>query len=236
MSVRKATPTRASCAGKVRQGVLGMWWLVLAFTSARGDLVWDARRQIAEFPAGANEARVAFTARNTGMQPLVIRAITTSCDCATAKATRTPIAPDTTCQIDVTLKRRDVNGAPGALVRVALNGGATDELVVTSKASEPLKLTPVFVWWRANSETSPREIIVQAAADAEPIQRLTGAASDTTFSCVAERLDERRWRVRITPSNTSKPRLATLTFEAYQGEKAPAIRANAYAKITAAAP
>lgn len=197
---------------------------------SRADLTWDAAERAITIQLGERSGRATFLGRNSGPSPVAITQLKSSCHCSVARISREVIPPGETAELAVEITLPKGAATAEATISAVTDAGRVATFKVTLKPAVNLTVTPSFVWWNAGADGTPRELIVEPSASAPDIAELRTSASDPTFHVECERIaGTRRWRARITPADTSKPRLATLTFEAAASD--PPLRANAYAKI-----
>lgn len=205
---------------------------LLAACSASAQLEWTALKheQTAELGARQVVAEFAFThARPVGeagdeAKPIAITSIKPSCGCTTAELKQTAYAPGESGRIAVTF---DLGARTGEQVKhIVVRTDHPDQPVVTLTMKvtipDPVKITPKFVWWRADEPRTVKTLDLRIpeppeAQDDDDVEPLRIVAARSLSDVVDVKLvtveDGRHYRLEVTPAADTPGGRANIRIE-----------------------
>lgn len=189
---------------------------VLVFSPAMFALDWAKTEIEQRALIGEPLAPFVFTFTNSGSSAVMITAARASCGCLTLELDKKIFAPAESGKITVLFDRTGLVGEVERTVFVT-----TDEvrrepypLVVRADLPEALTLAPRLLNWKIGAARATLSVDINIhLPDGVHLTRATSNRDD--FEAVIFTLEEgRRYRLDITPSETTTARLAIITLQA----------------------
>lgn len=176
-------------------------------TPAIAALEWENRGF--QFVAKPQETQVValFKFRNSGSEPVDIRAVKPSCNCMVAEADRQTYAPGEAGEIRVTIVFGDRTGRQDHFVDVVSTDDREPRVIlhVAGLIPKMLEVSPQAVNWEPGEPAKPKRVRVHIN-DELVVTRLTVASSSECFSAAVEPIvGGRDYDVVILPLDRGQP-------------------------------
>lgn len=183
--------------------------------SASAALTWDTN-QVELHPKISDKTAVAhFKFKNTGDKPVKINSVHPSCGCTTAKLAHDVIAPNESGEITATFNIGQRTGVQRKTITVMTDDQPDTPTILTLTTNIPqlLTVTPVFLFWSAKDELSPKSIKVTVGAE-YPVEKLTVTPTDKAIATeVKPGADKKTFEIVVTPTASGRPINASLKID-----------------------
>jgi len=209
-----------------------LWPLLLAVAVVpAAALDWEAdtvRVTIAPFQATQD---VVFHFRNRGRAAVALTDIQTNCDCLSAAADRTSVAPGESGEIKATFTVGDRAGLYERVITVRSDDAKEPtRLHVEIEVPETYAIAPRSLQWKLNAATTTQTVTLTAAAGLS-IDFSEAVATNAAFSARLETVAAgRSYLVHVQPTDTSQPISAAIRIFG-RDKSGHAIVASAYATV-----
>lgn len=180
-------------------------------------LKWEATTVRQELTLGQESAEAEFRFENAGNYPVVIRNVSSSCGCTTAKLERTVYYPGDKGVILTQFDVGDRTGTRRNTVRVVTDDPTAPSTTLTFSVEIPvlIEISPRLVHWRVGDEGSPKTIKVQVNPDA-PFE-ITGIDTERDSNDFEIELanggETGEYEVRVTPQSTKSPKSVIISLQ-----------------------
>ena len=211
------------------------WLFALAlFASAvrvDAELTWA--QKTVELKADARttvlEAKFHFT--NTGREAVDVRQIESSCGCTTAELAQRHFAPGESGDI---VARYTVGGHVGqqtkTVAEFTTDRDTPTTLTLAVQIPEVMRITPPYVSWKHAETGKPKAITLEQLQDT-PIDDISVQSSSAAMTVTLQTLVKgRKYRLDVTPAQTTQTAFATLTIRCRYGTEEKEYKAYATVK------
>jgi hypothetical protein len=184
--------------------------------SCRGALEWENLQVRESAWAGDEKAVAVYRFRNSGVSPITISFIHTSCGCTTVDLAKKTYAAGETGELTATLDIGDRVGEQAKLIMVSTNDNPTKPttLVFDVVIQQFITCTPRFVYWRIGEPNAPKLVEI-VAASSKIVEAVEADSNDPKIAAKVEPLvPGKKYRLWLTPSSTTMPTSAIVTCKA----------------------
>ncbi len=211
--------------------MLGPLLLAVAVTVPAAALEWEAdtvRVTIAPFQATQD---VVFHFRNRGQAAVALTDIQTNCDCLSAEADHTSVAPGESGAIKATFTVGDRAGLYERVITVRSDDAKEPmRLHLEIEVPETCSVAPRSLQWKLNAAGAPQTVALTAAAGLT-IDFSEAVPTNAAFSARLETVVAgRSYLVHVRPTDTSQPISAAIRIFG-RDKSGHAIVASAYATV-----
>ena len=207
---------------KIRTAFLIVSLTCLLLGPAGAALVWE-QKEADLHPALTDKTAVAhFKYKNTGDKPVRITSVHASCGCTTAALAKDTVAPEESGEIVATFTIGDRSGVQTKTITVRTDEQPEQATILKLKATIPqlLQVAPVFLFWSAKDELSPKVITVDVGAD-YAVDKINVTSTDKSIETeVVPVPDKKEFRITVKPTESGRPINASLKIEPVLKEEA----------------
>ncbi|MEI6715168.1 MAG: DUF1573 domain-containing protein [Verrucomicrobiota bacterium] len=196
---------------------LALLGLLFGVASTQGELVWENPPQSIAAPPSGKEARVLFPFQNTGLSPLHIETIQTSCACLTAELSKRVIAPGERGTLTASIRTIGKPAARTARIELVTAEAPSQPIRLQFQIQEPFtpSIEPALLWWKVGGDTRPRTAIIHLPKGA--VLTTPQVPAESPFhSTVTGPTDDLVWKIEITPRRIDTSAEAQLLLEYQQ--------------------
>ena len=207
--------------------------LVLAVLPVRVDAELTWAQKTVELKADARttvlEAKFHFT--NTGREAVDVRQIESSCGCTTAELAQRHYLPGESGDIIARYTVGSHVGQQNKTVAVFTNDRDTPTtLTLAVQIPEVMRINPPYVSWKHAEAGKPKAITLEQLQDT-PIDDITVQSSSAAMNVTLQTLVKgRKYRLDVTPAQTTQTAFATITIRCRYGEEEKEYKAYATIK------
>lgn len=194
-------------------------------------LTWVSTSYTGETKPLQKILRVAFSFKNTGDRPVVIRAVQTNCDCLAATTDRAVYQPGEAGLLGAQFTVGDRVGAYERSIVVATDDGTPPQrLRVHIDVPEIATVTPRMSEWSPGSPTNEQAVDLTVAAGIQ-VKFEEIFVSAATFRARFETVEDgRRYRIFIQPVSTAEAASAAIRLKG-QSATGDVVVVSAYANV-----
>lgn len=188
---------------------------VLTASAARGQLAFETTVRRATADPDATTLVLDYPFRNTGVEPITIKAVRTCCGCTSAELAQRTYAPGESGVITLKLLYADLTGRQRKTVYVDTDVAAPTALTLDVTIPERMVVEPRLLTWQRGTE--PAAQVVELTVTPGETLRPTGVSCEPTGLFAAELRpltgDPQRYLITVTPLATNRPVQAMLTVQ-----------------------
>lgn len=170
-----------------------------------GSLVWGKTHHDLAFHPKQGELLLVYPFTVTGESAVTIKSITPDCDCLVVPLPQQTFQPGEKGQLDVKFLAGTRTGKQERVIEIVLEGQKQPiKLTATIEVPEIITAKPKALSWKVGAEPKTKEIVLTIT---EPMKIIGHQSSSKLFKVeFVETQPNKKWTVKITPTDTSKPR------------------------------
>ncbi len=170
---------------------------------------FDSREIKTTAEAGADVVEFCFGFTNTGEVPLAVEGFSQSCGCMKGEWDGVPVAPGAKGRITAKLLTKGLRGNVRKSLHVKFFEGGSVELVGEVEIPEALTYSAQTLRWSIGDALESKQVDIEVMSKA-PLRVLSVVANDPAFACELQSIGEARYRIVITPRDTTAERICVL--------------------------
>ncbi len=180
--------------------------------SAFAQLTWESTEQTFNSKQQDKEVVAKYKFTNTGLKPIKIQNVRTSCGCTTAALSKTDYAPGESGEIEAKFTFAGRTGRQEKAISVDSTANPEQPTILKLHVyiQETVKIEPDVVLWRVGEPPDPKAIHIAISDDTAA--RIVSVTSDnpTLKVKLTEVKPGKEYEAQITPESVAQPAAATL--------------------------
>lgn len=186
--------------------------LFVLATSLHAELKWEKQRQQFKRTPDDQSLQTAYKFTNVGKEPVTIKDIHTSCGCTAAHLDKKTYQPGETGQIDVKFSFGGRRGTHIKTIAVTVDGQEEPtQLELTVEIQDPIRLTPLLVFWRVGDPVAAKKVDITADAQ-NPVHIKSVTSSNPRITAKVETVKAgEHYALSVQPVDTSSKEAAELS-------------------------
>ncbi len=188
--------------------------LMLATASvAVAELTWEKPLQEFHRAPEDNEVVAKFAFKNTGVKPVEITRVASSCGCTTTRLEKRKIAPGESGEIEARFTFGGRRGEQRKTISVTTDDGRQVALELRCWIEETLTIAPALVFWRIGDEPAAKAVDVNVAGG-QNVAITSIRSSNPRLKATLRTIEAgKHYTIEVQPTDTTQREIGQLAVQ-----------------------
>ena len=206
-----------ACISECRMLPLVKWLIPLMLTVSfcHAEIVWETNTIERSVRAGEPDAKVEFTGKNTGSEPVEILQVISSCSCLAAEVSSRTVEPGKTVTVTGVFSLDDRTGFQRKTIELRTEPPTTHRQVLTLRMNilQDVYLDQRHLYWSPDRPATSLRVRIKVLRE-QPLYLVGLESGDKRLRAQAFEVENgREYRVEVTPSDVSELFESAILFQ-----------------------